>query len=101
MTLKPGEIVAIPFPYTDLRATKQRPVLVLTPEDARGDFISLAITSVPTAELTVKIEQSEMASGQLPKTSWIRCNKVFTLSTATTRKTYGLESCGKVSQCDG
>lgn len=89
MTLKPGEIVAIPFPYTDLRAIKRRPVLVLTPEDAHGDFISLAITSAPTVKRAVRIEPSEMATGQLPKTSWIRYDKVFTLSAATITKTYG------------
>lgn len=89
MTFKRGEIVGIPFPYSDLTTRKRRPVLILTPEDARGDFIALAITSVRTAERAVRIEQANLSSGQLPKISWVRCDKIFTLSVSSIIKRYG------------
>ena len=79
MSCNPGELVAIPFPYTDLRSKKRRPVLVVTPPDRRDDFIGLAVTSVRTDILSVPINESSMASGRLPKPSWVRCDKVFTL----------------------
>lgn len=42
--LHPGEVVLIPFPYIDLATTKRRPVLVLRPSDAFGDFL-IGVTS--------------------------------------------------------
>lgn len=48
MTFKPGDIVGLPFPFSDLASQKKRPVLVLTQADYRGDFMGLAITSVLT-----------------------------------------------------
>lgn len=45
MTCRPGDLVLIPFPYSDLNAAKKRPVLVLTAPDRHGDFIALAVTS--------------------------------------------------------
>ena len=41
----PSEIVLLPFPFTDLSATKRRPVLVLKAGNAQGDFLAVQITS--------------------------------------------------------
>jgi mRNA interferase MazF len=46
MTLDPGDIVLIPFPYSDLSSTKKRPVVVITAPDRFGDFIAAGVTSV-------------------------------------------------------
>lgn len=80
MTCKPGDIVLIPFPYSDLSSHKRRPVLVLTSPDRHGDFIAMAITSVAQAEPAVALKDSDLATGKLPKQSWIRIDKIFTLS---------------------
>lgn len=45
MKLDACSIVLVPFPYTDLSASKKRPVLLLTDTNARGDFIAMALTS--------------------------------------------------------
>ncbi len=47
MTCKPGELVGIPFPYSDLTTKKRRPVLVLTNPDRRGDFMGLGSYCCP------------------------------------------------------
>ncbi len=56
MSCNPGDLVGIPFPYSDLKAEKRRPVLVITPRDRYGDFICAAVTSVPAAESAVLME---------------------------------------------
>ncbi len=45
MILKRSDIAPIPFPFSDLTRQKRRPVLLLTPPDALGDFLAAAITS--------------------------------------------------------
>ncbi|MEA3277767.1 MAG: hypothetical protein U9Q81_21295 [Pseudomonadota bacterium] len=41
----PSEIVLLLFPFTDLSATKRRPVLVLKEGNAQGDFLAVQTTS--------------------------------------------------------
>ncbi len=81
--------MGIPFPYSDLKAEKRRPVLVITQQDRHGDFICAAVTSVKTAESAVPIDNASMKSGQLPRQSWIRCDKLFTLSKSVIVRHYG------------
>ena len=92
MICKPGKLVGIPFPYTDLKTKKRRPVLVMTAPDKRGDFMGVAVTSVPTKESSVAINKESMAVGQLPKQSWVRCDKIFTLSETLAAREYGILS---------
>ncbi len=80
MTVQPGDIVFIPFPFSDLSTAKKRPVLVITMPDSHGDFTALAITSRFTEEDTYGVIQDDLLEGNLPKASWIRVNKVYTLS---------------------
>ena len=89
MTFKPGDIVGLPYPFSDLTSRKKRPVLILTRTDYRGDFMGLAITSVLTEDNSVSIENSDMKDGFMPKKSWIRYDKIFTLSTSTVVRRYG------------
>ena len=89
MSCKPGDLVGSPFPYSDLKAEKRRPVLVITQQDRHGDFICAAVTSVPTAESAVPIDNACMKTGHLPRQSWIRCDKLFTLSISVIVRQYG------------
>jgi len=44
-----GDLLLVPFPFSDLSASKRRPVLALTGPDGYGDFIALPVTSPPTS----------------------------------------------------
>ena len=55
MSYNPGDLVGIPFPYSDLKTEKRRPVIVMTHEDRHGDFVCAAVTSVSTPEFAVAI----------------------------------------------
>jgi mRNA interferase MazF len=75
-----GEVVLIPFPFTDLSATKRRPVLVLRSPDALGDFLAIAVTSRPGHDDAVSLSQPDLQTGMLPKPSFIRTTKLYTLN---------------------
>ena len=70
MTARRDQVVGIPFPYADLQTRKRRPVVMLTEPDRHGDFIAVAVTSVPIAVLAVPITNDDLADGMLPKPSW-------------------------------
>lgn len=74
-----GEVVVIPFPFSDLSGSKRRPALVLA--DLPGDDIILCqITSQnsPKDPFAIKLEAQDFKSGALPAASNIRPNRIFT-----------------------
>ncbi|MEK6902139.1 MAG: type II toxin-antitoxin system PemK/MazF family toxin [archaeon] len=73
-----GEVVAVPFPYSDLSQTKRRPALVLQTVEG-NDIILCAITSQETKGVNViGLDDSEFSEGGLKKSSFIRPDKLFT-----------------------
>ena len=78
----PSEIVLLPFPYTDLSATKRRPVLVLKAGNAQGDFLAVQITSQLGYRPAVRLIAEDFELGGLPRESIVRPDKVFTLNKA-------------------
>ncbi len=74
-----GDIVVLPFPFTDLSSSKKRPAIVLA--DLKGnDYIMLQITSKNTKDdYAVPLLQSDFSYGSLRQESNIRPNKIFTL----------------------
>jgi len=73
-----GDVVIIPFPYSDLSATKPRPVVVLRrlPGD---DFIACAITSQQTGDPNIiPLVAGDFSNGSLPRASYVHPAKIFT-----------------------
>ena len=89
MTCSPGDLVLTLFPYADLKSVKRRPVLAPTAPDRHGDFIALAVTSVDQTTQAICREIEHLAQGTLPRTSWVRLDKVFTLSASNITKKIG------------
>ncbi len=84
-----GDLLPVPFPFTDLSAAKRRPVLALTNADSYGDFIALPVTSRPQSEHALPLAAADMVSGALPAASWIRINRIVTLNAGLVVKTVG------------
>jgi mRNA interferase MazF len=84
-----GDLLLVPFPFSDLSATKRRPVLALTAPDSYGDFIALPVTSRPQTEHGLLIAASDLVIGSLPAASWVRTNRIVTLNTSLVVKTVG------------
>jgi mRNA interferase MazF len=84
-----GDLLLVPFPFTDLSAVKRRPVLAITAADGYGDFIAMPVTSRPQAEHGLALAATDMLSGTLPAASWIRTNRIVTLNASLVVKTVG------------
>jgi mRNA interferase MazF len=77
-----GDVVIIPFPYSNLSKSKRRPALVLA-EVGRGDFLLCQITSKPYDDLhALPLNVADLLSGGIKRDSFIRGTKLFTGSEA-------------------
>ena len=73
-----GEVVVVPFPFSDLSATKRRPALVIA-SPAGDDQIVCAITSQHYASrFALTLDAEGFQSGGLTRPSSIRVDKLFT-----------------------
>ncbi|MDB4867888.1 MAG: growth inhibitor [Cohnella sp.] len=90
---KQGDIVLIPFPYSDLSTTKQRPVLVLSNTNynkEQSDLVVAAITSnLMNKSYTIQITADDLDEGQLRTTSVVRADKIYTFSHQIVIKKFG------------
>ena len=87
-----GEIAIVPLPFTDLSETKQRPVLILSRTDSNrsDDIITCGITSnLKDVKHSVIIDNKNLSEGQIPITSRIKVDKLFTLEKSLVRKIIG------------
>ena len=91
MMLEQGDIVLIPFPFTDLSTTKQRPALVISKSEYNKkteDIITCGITSnLQNSDYSILIDNGDLAGGTLPMRSRIKVDKIFTLKQSLVRKT--------------
>jgi mRNA interferase MazF len=73
-----GDVVVIPFPFSDLSGSKRRPAFVIAGMPG-PDIILCQITSKAKSDpYAVTISSTDFISGALPLTSYVRPNKLFT-----------------------
>jgi len=92
---EPGQVVLIPFPFTDFTAIKQRPALVISSasfNQTHRDLIAVAITSqnpfdTQSDEITLT-EESQKSAG-LPKPSKVKAGKIISIDQNLIRKKLG------------
>ena len=88
-----GEIIIVPFPFSDLSSIKQRPVLVLSKNsynESGDDIITCGITSnLKDARHSVLIENTNLEKGQIPAKSRIKVDKLFTIDKSIVKKKVG------------
>ena len=81
-----GDVVLVPFPFTDLTAQKVRPAVIVSADPQVPDVIVAFISSVLTnrsprsAEVELLRSDPEFASSGLKVDSLIRLDKLATLS---------------------
>ena len=73
-----GDVVIIPFPYSDLSQSKHRQALVLAGV-GRDDFLLCQITSKQYDDShALSLNESDFLSGSLRQNSFIRIGQLFT-----------------------
>ncbi len=91
-----GDVVLVPFPFTDLSAAKQRPAVVISADwfnRSRRDCVLAAITSqipVTIARDEILLAIHDLQGAGLPKSSLVRCGKVITIQQTLIRKRLGI-----------
>lgn len=74
------EIILIPFPYSDLAGSKQRPALIISNErlNRTQDRICCLITT-KARESDLPISKKDFEMGTLPFKSFVRLQRIFTI----------------------
>jgi mRNA interferase MazF len=76
--LKAGEVVLVPFPFSNLSQTKMRPAVILA-YTGQDDWILCQITSNPYGDpRSIMITDEDFQEGSLRVTSYARPGKLFT-----------------------
>ena len=73
-----GDVVVIPFPFSDLSQSKRRPALIIAPLEG-DDAILCQITSKTIKDTySISIDDSDFDAGSLKQSGNIRPNRLFT-----------------------
>jgi len=74
-----GDIVVVPFPFSDLSGSKRKPAFVLASLPGDDDIILCQITSKAAKDkYSITLSLQDFRTGRLPLESYIRPNRIFT-----------------------
>ncbi|MGP0069421.1 MAG: type II toxin-antitoxin system PemK/MazF family toxin [Isosphaeraceae bacterium] len=87
-----GEVVLVPFPFSDLSQSKVRPAVCLA-DAGRGDWVLCQITSSPYGDPSaVPLDATDFTAGGLLVASFARPGKLFTASASLMVRSVGTPS---------
>ncbi len=73
-----GDVVVVPFPFSDLTQSKRRPALVVSKIEG-DDLILCQITSQSVKDsYAISLDDKDFETGSLKQTSNVRPNRIFT-----------------------
>ena len=91
MEIKEADILLCEFYFSDLKKSKNRPVLVLKDNLPYNDFVAIPISSKINSlhEDEVLLDNSKFEMGKIPKNSKLMIRKTFVVSKDVVVKKYG------------
>jgi len=73
-----GDVVVVPFPFSDLTQSKRRPALIVSKIEG-DDLILCQITSQSVKDsYAISLDDKDFETGSLKQTSNVRPNRIFT-----------------------
>ncbi len=98
VTFVKGDVVVVPFPFSDLSAAKRRPALVVAALTG-DDVILCQITSRAVADsYAIPITDSDFTTGGLRQDSYMRPNRLFTADSSIILYRAGILNTSKVRE---
>jgi len=73
-----GDIVVIPFPYSDLSNAKKRPAFVINSTSSLEVILCQISSQQPKDGNSMVINNADFSNGSLNQLSYIRINRIFT-----------------------
>lgn len=77
------DIVLVPFPYSDLSATKKRPVLIVSNNHYNQNFEDVLVCVITSRQYkddySVDLSNEDLEIGVLPELSVVKTHKLFTI----------------------
>ena len=96
-----GDVVVVPFPFSDLSHAKRRPALVITTLEG-DDVILCQITSKPIRDrYSISLDDGDFEVGGLKQSSNIRPQRIFTADSHIILYRIGSLKIGKFSEVVG
>lgn len=91
MSFSPGEVVAVPFPYTDTLAEKRRPAVVVSSPLLERDhgLVWLAMITSTSKGWQGDVPISDLKAAGLPVACVVRPAKIATVSVGRIRRKLG------------
>lgn len=92
---EPGDVILVPFPFTDFATLKRRPALIISNKhynNTFNDIIIVAITSQNPYDLSESeylLSSDDQISAGLPKLSKIKAGKIVSIDKKLVIKTLG------------
>lgn len=91
---KQKEIVLVPFPYSDLTATKKRPVLIVSNNQYNNKFHDVLVCVITSNrfkdDYSVSLTNDDLEMGILPEISVIKTHKLFAVHQSKIIKKFSL-----------
>lgn len=93
-----GDVVVIPFPYSDLTASKKRPAFVVS--QLTGDDVILCMITTPAKadNYSIPVTKTDFVLGGIDHDSNVRPNRLFTADSKLVSRSAGKLSKQKIEQ---
>ena len=83
MRYRQREIVLVPFPYSDLSASKKRPVLIVSNDDFNDKFDDVVVCVISSNlykdSYSLELRNEDLEMGMLPELSVVKAHKLFSI----------------------
>ena len=73
-----GDVVVLPFPFSDLSSSKRRPALIVANLEGEDTILCQITSEARVDDYSLILVDSDFKSGRLNLTSMIRPNRLFT-----------------------